>query len=185
MNKSRWRLAALLCGIVVAMGAFAAPDTVHCAIADADRVLRETRASKEAQARLQAEFAPREAQLRDVSARRNAAEKAWMDALSAGAPADQVASLRAAYDQVRTDERKAYELLKKDLDARKQQELQRLVDRANEALKAMGRREHYARIYQRGEKDPAYDFAPADRAVPCGAQTDVTDALIAELDSAP
>ena len=153
-------------------------------MADADRVLRETRASKEAQARLEAEFAPREAQLRGVSARRNAAEKAWLEAQSAGLPTDQIASLRVAYDQARADEQNAYEPLKKDLAARKQQELQRLVDRANEALKAIGRREHYTRIYQRGEKDPAYDFAPADRAVPCSAQNDITDALIAELDAA-
>ena len=112
-----------------------------------DRILREADAAKSAQAKLEAEFSKRDKELRDMGA----AMKAASDKFERDAPtmseAQRQARQRQLADQDRDLQRKNREF-QEDLNARKNEELAHVLDKANRVVKQMAEAENYDVILQ-------------------------------------
>jgi len=112
-----------------------------------DRILREADTAKAAQAKLEAEFSKRDKELRDMGA----AMKAASDKFERDAPtmseAQRQARQRQLADQDRDLQRKNREF-QEDLNARKNEELAHVLDKANRVVKQMAEAENYDVILQ-------------------------------------
>jgi outer membrane protein len=112
-----------------------------------ERVLRESAPAKAAQAKLEAEFKKREAELTDTGARLRAA----MEKLDKEAPmlaeSERTRRQRDLAEQQREFERKRRELLE-DLNQRKNEELSAVMERANRVIKQIFESEKYDLIVQ-------------------------------------
>lgn len=187
MSRLRHRLspfaALILAGACCTTACFAQTSYRGCAIVDLQKILRDSKASKAAQARLEAEFEPKYQQWTHLASERNRAERAWLDAKAAKRPEAEIDALRAVLDTAAATasaERKAFDAA---LKRRKDEELERLLGRANDLYRQLGAREQYAKVYQTGERDPVFTPEPDARAYECKEKTDVTAALIREVDA--
>lgn len=153
-----------------------------CAVVDMAKVLRQSKASKAAQARLVDEFAQQEARLKLLRSARVDAEVAWRNAASSG-PEAHAAAARHALDAATAELRDEQNDFDRRLKKRKQDELDSLIDRLNALYRQIGEREGYAKLYQTDEPDPVFEPEPEARSFQCTTKTDVTDALIRDLDA--
>lgn len=112
-----------------------------------DRILKEANTAKAAQSKLEAEFSKRE---RDLVETGNVL-KAAADRLERDAPtlseSQRNARQKQLVDQDRDFQRRRREF-QEDLNARKNEELQQVVDRANRAVKQIAESDHYDMIVQ-------------------------------------
>jgi outer membrane protein len=112
-----------------------------------DRIFREANSAKAAQAKLEQEFAKREKELNDMGA----ALKTASDKFEREAPTltEQQRGQRqkALIDQDREFQRKRREF-QEDLNARKNEELQQVLDRANRVVRQVAEQEKYDLILQ-------------------------------------
>ena len=112
-----------------------------------ERVLRESQPAKAAQAKLEAEFKKRDAELAEVGTKLRAAlEKLEKDAPML-AEAERSRRQRDLAEQQREFERKRRELLE-DLNQRKNEELAAVMERANRVIKGIFDTERYDLIVQ-------------------------------------
>lgn len=124
-----------------------AQDGVRIGFINTDRLLSEAAPAKAAQARLEREFSQREKEL-DAAGRalQAASEQFERDALTMS-ESNRIAAQRKLVEQDRDFQRKRREF-QEDLNARKQQELQQLLDRANQVVNRVAETERYDAIFQ-------------------------------------
>ena len=112
-----------------------------------DRVLKEAAAAKAAQTKLEQEFSKREKDLTDMGAGiKSAADKFEREAPTLP-EAQRVTRQKQLLDQDREFQRKRREF-QEDLNARKNEELQQVIQRANKAIKDIAVAENYDIIFQ-------------------------------------
>jgi len=135
-----------------------------------DRVLRDAAPAKAAQAKLEAEFAKREKEIADLGAKvKAAADKFEKDALTMS-ESDRQRRQREVYDLDREVQRKRREY-QEELNQRKNEEVQVVLDRANRVIKQIFDSEKYDLILQ--------------EVVFAGPRVDITDKVIKALNAAP
>jgi outer membrane protein len=112
-----------------------------------DRIFREANSAKQAQAKLEQEFSRREKELNDLgNALKGASEKFEREAPAL--PETQRAQRqKALVDQDREFQRKRREF-QEDLNARKNEELQQVLERANRVVRQVAEQEKYDLILQ-------------------------------------
>lgn len=147
MKKSFQRGAlALLLGTLV-LGTSAYAQEFRIGFVNTDRIFKEASSAKAAQAKLEAEFAKREKELTDLGA----SLKAAVDRLEREAPtlseSQRVTRQKQLVDSDRDFQRKRREF-QEDLTARKNEELQQVLERANKVVKSVAEAEKYDIVLQ-------------------------------------
>ena len=134
-----------------------------------DRIIREAAPSKSAQAKLEQEFARREKDLQEIgNALKSAADKLEREAMTLS-ESQRAARQKQVMDQDRYFQRKRREF-QEDLNARKNEELQQVFERANRVVRQLAEAEKYDLIIQ--------------EAVYVSPKHDITDKVIRSLNSA-
>ncbi|WP_291539711.1 MULTISPECIES: OmpH family outer membrane protein [unclassified Comamonas] len=140
-------MVALVGCVATAMPVAAQAQSFKAGFVNTDRILREADTAKAAQAKLEAEFSKRDKELRDMGA----AMKAASDKFERDAPtmseSQRQARQRQLADQDRDLQRKNREF-QEDLNARKNEELAHVLDKANRVVKQMAEAENYDVILQ-------------------------------------
>jgi outer membrane protein len=112
-----------------------------------DRILRDANAAKAAQAKLEQDFSRREKELNDMGG----ALKAASERLERDAPtlsdSQRAARQKALVEQDRDFQRKRREF-QEDLNARKNEELQQVLERANRVIRQVAEQEKYDLVIQ-------------------------------------
>lgn len=136
----------------VAFGALALAAPVHAedfrvGFVNTDRIFREANTAKAAQAKLEQEFSRREKELNDMGT----ALKAQSDRYEREAPTlsetQRQQRQRQLVEQDRDFQRKRREF-QEDLNARKNEELQQVLERANRVVKQVAEQEKYDLVLQ-------------------------------------
>lgn len=124
-----------------------AQEGMRIGFVNTDRILKEANTARAAQAKLEQEFSRREKELVDAGN----TLKAAADRLERDTPtlseSQRNTRQRQLVDQDRDFQRKRREF-QEDLNARKNEELQQVVDRANRAVKQIAESENYDMIVQ-------------------------------------
>ena len=112
-----------------------------------DRILREANPAKAAQAKLEQDFSRREKDLSDMgNALKASSEKFERDAPTL-AESQRAARQKALIEQDRDFQRKRREF-QEDLNARKNEELQQVLERANRVIRQVAEQEKYDLVIQ-------------------------------------
>ena len=134
-----------------------------------DRIFKEATTAKTAQAKLEQEFAKREKELVDLGATiKTAADRLEREALTLS-EAQRATRQKQLVDQDRDFQRKRREF-QEDLNSRKNEELQLVLERANRVIKALAEAEKYDLVLQ----EPVVYINP---------KHDITDKVIRALNS--
>ena len=138
-------------------------------IVNLDRIFREANSAKSAQTKLEQEFGKREKELNDVAAQL----KTLSDKFEREAPTlsetQRATRQKQLVDQDRDFQRKRREF-QEDLNARKNEELQQVIERANRVVKTLAEAEKYDLIVQ--------------EAVYVNPKHDITDKVLRSLNAA-
>jgi outer membrane protein len=130
-----------------ALIASAQADEVRIGYVNTDRIFREANTAKAAQVKLEQEFAKREKELVDIGN----TLKVSSDKLEREAPtlseAQRNSRQKTLVDQDRDFQRKRREF-QEDLNARKNEELQQVLERANRVVKQVAEAEKYDVVFQ-------------------------------------
>lgn len=156
MNHFIQRLCALsFCSLVLVS---AQAQELRMGFVSTDRVLKEAGTAKAAQTKLEQEFSKREKELLDQGAGiKAAADKFERDAPTL-AETQRQARQKQLLDQDREFQRKRREF-QEDLNARKNEELQLVIQRANKVIKELAVAEKYDFIFQDAVYvDPKHDI---------------------------
>ena len=164
IRASFWVLAGML--------AFATPsfaEDFRVGFVNTDRIFREANSAKAAQAKLEQEFAKREKDLNDMGAAlKNLSDKFEREAPTLSESQRQQRQ-KQLVDQDREFQRKRREF-QEDLGARKNEELQQVLERANRVVKQVAEQEKYDLVLQ--------------EAVYINPKHDITDKVIRALNAA-
>jgi len=138
----------LLLSFVIALAGFSASaQEFKVGIVNLDRIFREANSAKAAQTKLETEFGKREKDLNDVAT----LIKTLSDKFEREAPTlsetQRNTRQKQIVDQDRDFQRKRREF-QEDLNARKNEELQQVIERANKVVKALAEAEKYDLILQ-------------------------------------
>lgn len=167
--KSTLQRMILVCAAALALSA-QAQETFRIGFVNSDRILREAGPAKAAQTKLEAEFGKREKELVDQgNALRAASEKFEREAPTLP-ESQRTTRQRQLVDQDREFQRKRREF-QEDLNNRKGEELQGVLERANRIVKQVAEQEKYDVILQ--------------EAVYYNPKHDITDKVIKALNGAP
>jgi outer membrane protein len=112
-----------------------------------DRIFREANAAKAAQGKLEQEFARREKELNDLGATLKSAEDKFEREAPTLSEAQRAQRQKGLVDQSRDFQRKRREF-QEDLNARKNEELQQVLERANRVVKQVAEQEKYDLVLQ-------------------------------------
>ena len=158
---------ALVCG---AAAVSAQAQDFKAGFVNTDRIFREANTAKAAQAKLEQEFSRREKELVDMGTTlKTATEKFERDAPTL-AESQRSTRQRQLVDQDRDFQRKRREF-QEDLNARKNEELGQVLERANKVVKQVAEAEKYDVILQ--------------EAVYINPKHDITDKVLKALNAAP
>ena len=158
---------ALLAGAALFLAsAPAAAQELKIGYVNSERVLRDSLPAKAAQAKLEAEFGKREKELNDIGVRLKAAADKFEKDAPTLAEAEKARRQRDLVEQDRELQRKRREF-QEDVNQRRNEELQALVERANKVIKQIFETEKYDLIIQEG--------------VFASARVDITDKVIRGL----
>ena len=147
MKSSLFKAAAVSALLSLSALAAHAQDTLKIGYVNSERVMREANLAKVAQSKLEAEFSKREKDLADMEAKRRAmAEKLEKDTPMLS-EAERNRRNREFQDLDRDFQRKGREY-QEDLNRRKNEELQNIVERANRVIKSIFDNEKYDLILQ-------------------------------------
>ncbi|WP_395055264.1 OmpH family outer membrane protein [Polaromonas sp.] len=163
--SSRVFLATLMALITCTAGA----QEFKIGIVNIDRIFREANSAKAAQAKLEQEFGKREKELGDLGTQL----KTLADKFEREAPtlseSQRATRQKQLVDQDREFQRKRREF-QEDLNARKNEELQQVIERANKVVKTVAETEKYDLVLQ--------------EAVYASPKHDITDKVIRALNAA-
>ena len=112
-----------------------------------DRIFREANSAKQAQARLEQEFSKREKELVDLGNSIKAMSEKFEREAPTLSESQRAARQKQIIEQDREFQRKQREF-QEDLNARKNEELQQVLDRANKVIKQVAEAEKYDVILQ-------------------------------------
>lgn len=112
-----------------------------------DRIFREANTAKAAQAKLEQEFSRREKELNDLGTNLKSASDKFEREAPTMSESQRQQRQRQLIDQDREFQRKRREF-QEDLNARKNEELQQVLDRANRVVKQVAEQEKYDLILQ-------------------------------------
>ena len=164
---SRRSLWALVGALAFALPALA--EDFRVGFVNTDRIFREANTAKAAQAKLEQEFSRREKDLNDMgTALKSASDKFEREAPTLSESQRQQRQ-KALIDQDREFQRKRREF-QEDLNARKNEELQQVLERANRVVKQVAEQEKYDLVLQ--------------EAVYINPKHDITDKVIKALNAA-
>ncbi len=165
---SRSLMVVALCSAAVAAPWAQAQDGTRIGFVNTDRMLREATPAKAAQTKLEQEFSRREKEIDDAgSALKTASERFEREAPTMN-DTQRNSRQRQLMEQDREFQRRRREF-QEDLNARKQEELQHILDRANRVVKQVAEAEKYDVILQ--------------EAVYVNPRLDITDKVIKALNS--
>ncbi|MEG0052379.1 MAG: OmpH family outer membrane protein [Comamonas sp.] len=135
---------ALLCG---AAAVSAQAQDFKAGFVNTDRIFREANSAKAAQAKLEQEFSKRERELVDVGNRLKTDSEKFEREAPTMAESQRSAKQRQLIEQDREFQRKRREF-QEDLNARKNEELSQVLDRANKVVMQVAEAEKYDVILQ-------------------------------------
>ena len=160
----------LLLSTVIALAGFSASaQEFKIGIVNLDRIFREANSAKSAQAKLEQEFGKREKDLNDVAAQLKTLSDKYEREAPTLSETQRVTRQKQLVDQDRDFQRKRREF-QEDLNARKNEELQQVIERANRVVKALAEAEKYDLIVQ--------------EAVYVNPKHDITDKVLKSLNAA-
>ena len=137
----------LLASMLALAGFSVSAQEFKVGIVNLDRIFREANSAKAAQIKLEAEFGKREKELNDTSAQ----IKTLSDKFEREAPTlsetQRATRQKQLVDQDRDFQRKRREF-QEDLNSRKNEELQQVIERANKVVKTLAEAEKYDLIVQ-------------------------------------
>ena len=158
----------LVCILLPMAGAAASAQEFKVGIVNLDRIFRESNTSKAAQAKLEQEFSKREKEIADLGAQiKTQSEKLERDAPTLS-ESQRNTRQRQLFEQDREFQRKRREF-QEDLNGRKNEELQLVIERANRVVRSLAEAEKYDLILQ--------------EAVYVNAKHDITDKVIKALNA--
>ena len=142
---SRPSLWALLCALALAAPAFAQEFKVG--FVNTDRIFREANSAKQAQAKLEQEFSRREKELAELGNSLKGLSERYEREAPTLSESQRQQRQKQLIDQDREFQRKRREY-QEDLNARKNEELQSVLERANRVVKQVAEAEKYDLILQ-------------------------------------
>ena len=146
MNTTLRRWGVCLLGSLVLAGPVLAQE-FRIGFVSTDRILREANPAKAAQAKLEQDFSRREKDLSDMgNALKASSEKFERDAPTL-AESQRATRQKALIEQDRDFQRKRREF-QEDLNARKNEELQQVLERANRVIRQVAEQEKYDLVIQ-------------------------------------
>ena len=158
----------LVCILLTMAGAAASAQDFKVGIVNLDRIFREANTSKAAQAKLEQEFSKREKEIADLGGQ----IKAQSEKLERDAPtlseSQRNTRQRQLVEQDREFQRKRREF-QEDLNSRKNEELQLVIERANRVVRSLAEAEKFDLILQ--------------EAVYVNSKHDITDKVIKTLNA--
>ena len=116
-------------------------------VVNLDRIFREASSAKAAQTKLEQEFSKREKELTDLAAQLKTQSEKFEREAPTLAESQRTLRQRQLVDQDRTFQTKRREF-QEDLSARKNEELQLVIERANKVVKSLAETEKYDLILQ-------------------------------------
>jgi outer membrane protein len=147
MNTLRHSLAAMGLAMAVLVPCSAVAQEFKMGFVNTERIFRESASARQAQQKLEQEFAKREKELVDAgNALKTASEKFEREAPTLS-ESQRAARQKTLLDQEREFQRKRREF-QEDLNARKNEEQQLVVERANRAVRQVAESEKYDVIFQ-------------------------------------
>jgi len=147
MNHLSRAAAVLVSALALCGGPVHADDSFRVGFVNPDRVLREALPAKAAQAKLESEFTKRDKDLQAQGEALKAASERFEREATTLSEAQRAQRQRALIDQDREFQRKRREF-QEDLNARKNEELQAVYERANRAIKQIAESDRYDAILQ-------------------------------------
>ena len=159
----------LIFGTLIASAAIcASAQEFKVGIVNLDRIFREANSAKTAQAKLEQEFSKREKELGDTANQLKTASEKFERESPTLAESQRAARQKQLVDQDRDFQRKRREF-QEDLNARKNEELQQVIERANKVVKTIAETEKYDLVVQ--------------EAVYVNPKHDITDKVIKSLNA--
>lgn len=135
-------------GLVIALAGFSATaQDFKVGVVNLDRIFREANSAKAAQNKLEQEFTKREKELADLAAQLKTTSDKFEREAPTLAESQRTVRQRQLVDQDRTFQTKRREF-QEDLNARKNEELQLVIERANKVVKTLAETEKYDLILQ-------------------------------------
>ena len=135
-------------GLVIAAAGFSAgAQEFKVGVVNLDRIFREANSAKSAQTKLEQEFSKREKELTDLAAQLKTQSDRFEREAPTLAESQRTVRQRQLVDQDRTFQTKRREF-QEDLSARKNEELQQVIERANKVVKTLAEAEKYDLILQ-------------------------------------
>lgn len=159
---------AIVAGASLWVPAALAQDPVRIGFVNTDRLLRDATPAKAAQTKLEQEFSRREREIDDAGAALKSASERFEREAPTMSESQRLTRQRQLMEQDREFQRKRREF-QEDLAARKQEELQQILDRANRVVKQVAEAEKYDVILQ--------------EAVYVNPRLDITDQVIKALNA--
>jgi outer membrane protein len=132
---------------VLALGTQVRAEDFRVGFVNTDRIFREANTAKAAQAKLEQEFARREKELNELGSALKAASERFEREAPTLSETQRAQRQKALIDQDREFQRKRREF-QEDLNARKNEELQQVLDRANRVVRQVAEQEKYDLILQ-------------------------------------
>ena len=166
LSRSLWL--ALWAGAVMLAPSVQAQDSARIGFVNTDRMLREAAPAKAAQTKLEQEFSRREKEIDDAGLALKTASERFEREAPTMSESQRNTRQRQLLEQDREFQRKRREF-QEDLNARKQEELQHILDRANRVVKQVAEAEKYDVILQ--------------EAVYVNPRLDITDKVIKALNA--
>ena len=159
----------LLVTVIALAGFSASAQELKIGIVNLDRIFREANSAKSAQAKLEQEFGKREKDLNDGAAQLKTLSDKYEREAPTLSETQRTARQKQLVDQDRDFQRKRREF-QEDLNARKNEELQQVIERANRVVKTLAEAEKYDLIVQ--------------EAVYVNPKHDITDKVLRSLNAA-
>ena len=167
IHAARRLLAILFAALAFATAAQA--EDFRVGFVNTDRIMREANSAKAAQAKLEQEFSKREKDLNELSNSLKAATDKFDREVPTLTEAQRAQRQKALIDQEREFQRKRREF-QEDLAARRSEELQQILERANRVVRQVAEQEKYDLILQ--------------EAVYINPKHDITDKVVKALNAA-
>ncbi|MFI4928541.1 MAG: OmpH family outer membrane protein [Burkholderiales bacterium] len=151
-------LVVLVASLALGAQAQAQAEDFRVGFVNTDRIFREANTAKAAQSKLEQEFSRREKDLNDLGASLKTASEKFEREAPALSEQQRAQRQKALIDQDREFQRKRREF-QEDLNARKNEELQQVLERANRVVKQVAEQEKFDLILQEAVYiNPKYDI---------------------------
>jgi outer membrane protein len=138
----------ILVGLVFAVASLSASaQEFKVGVVNLDRIFREANSAKAAQTKLEQEFTKREKELTEMASQLKSQSEKFEREAPTLAESQRTSRQRQLVDQDRTFQTKRREF-QEDLSARKNEELQQVIERANKVVKTLAETEKYDLILQ-------------------------------------